>query len=187
MNNPDRVLSSSPLTGLGRSWWVVALFGLLAIVFGATALFRPISMAAAMTWAIGILALAEGLVSLIALFDRSQPISKGWLLFYAVASIGFGVLTVLDPLAMASVILWFLAAWLIVGGVFRIVLAIRVRALIDNEWLLILSGLLAIVLGVLFALQPLAGIAVTTMWIGAVALVYGIFQVVVAFRLRGLA
>ncbi len=46
-----------------------------------------------------------------------------------------------------------------------------------NERLLILGGLLAIVLGVPFALPPLAGIAVTILWIGAIALVYGIFQV----------
>jgi len=51
---------------------------------------------------------------------------------------------------------------------------------------MMLSGLLAVVLGVLFALNPLSGLMVTSLWIGAMALVYGVLQVVAAFRLRRL-
>ena len=107
-------------------------------------------------------------------------------MFYALVSIAFGVLALLNPLATASVLLLFVAAWLVVGGIYRIVFAIRVRKHIRGEWLLVLSGLLAVVLGVLFALNPLSGLMVTSLWIGAMALVYGVLQVVVAFRLRRL-
>ena len=41
-------------------------------------------------------------------------------------------------------------------------------------------------MGVLFALYPLSGLVVTTLWIGASALIYGVLQVVAAFRLRRL-
>ncbi len=40
------------------------------------------------------------------------------------------------------------------GGIFRIVYGIRVRKEIKGEWLLILSGLLAIVLGVMLVTNP---------------------------------
>ena len=87
---------------------------------------------------------------------------------------------------MAGGLVLVLAAWLIVGGIFRIVFAIRVRKRARHEWLLILSGLLAVLMGVLFALYPLSGLVVTTLWIGASALIYGVLQVVAAFRLRRL-
>ena len=92
----------------------------------------------------------------------------------------------INPLATASVLVLFLAAWLLVAGIYRIVFAIRVRRQIQGEWLLILSGLLAVVLGLLFVANPYAGVAVTTLWIGIGSLLYGLLQVLVAFKLRKL-
>ncbi len=176
-----------PLSLLARSWWVLLIYGLLAALFGLYALTRPLGAAMAMTWALGVLALAEGLLGLLGLFglfDRNSAAPKGWLALYAILSLLFGVLAVFNPVSMAGGLVLVLAAWLIVGGIFRIVFAIRVRKLISNEWLLILSGALSIVLGVLMAMNPLAGVVVTTLWIGALFLVYGVFQIVGAFRLR---
>lgn len=169
---------------LGRGWWVLLVYGLLAVVFGVLALLRPVDAASALVWAFGVLALAEGVVTLFALFGKDVLVPKGWLALYALASIAFGVVAVLFPLVVASVVLLFVAAWLIVGGVYRIVFAIRVRKQIQGEWLIVVSGVLGIALGVLFAINPVAGVAVTTLWIGVLALFYGVFQIVAAFRLR---
>ncbi|KRG37770.1 hypothetical protein ARC20_16220 [Stenotrophomonas panacihumi] len=174
------------LSSLGRSWWVLLLYGLLGVLFGLIAVTRPVAAAAALAWALGVMALAEGLVSLLALFDKQVAISKGWLAVYAVVSIVFGLLTVFNPVATASILLLFLAAWLIVAGVYRIVFAIRVRKEIEGEWLIALSGLLAIALGVLYVLNPVGGLAVTTIWIGAAAIVYGVLQIIAAFKVRRL-
>ncbi|KAF1712390.1 hypothetical protein CSC70_02385 [Pseudoxanthomonas kalamensis DSM 18571] len=184
MNETAQTTPVTPLSLLGRSWWVLLVYGLFAVIFGVVALLHPLQAAAALAWTIGILAVAEGLVSLFALFDKQVAVSKGWLLFYALVSIAFGVLAVLNPVATAAVLLMLLAAWLIVGGIFRIVFAIKVRKLIEGEWMIILSGALSIILGIMFVAKPLAGVAVTTLWIGALALVYGVFQIVAAFKLR---
>lgn len=177
---------TDPLALLSRSWWILLVYGLFAVLFGVIALTQPVAAAAALAWALGILALAEGVTSLVALFDKRAAVSKGWLAFYAIASVGFGLLTILNPVATAGVLLLFLAAWLIVGGIYRIVFAIRVRKQIRGEWLIVASGALAIVVGLLFALDPLSGIVVTTLWIGACTLVYGAFQIVASWRLRKL-
>jgi uncharacterized membrane protein HdeD (DUF308 family) len=103
---------------------------------------------------------------------------------YAVASIAFGCLAVLNPLAVAGVMMMFLAAWLIVAGIFRIVFAIRVRRQIANEWLLALSGALAIVLGVLLIAYPGAGLVTVALWIGVAAMVYGVLQILTGWRMR---
>lgn len=181
--SPDST-PAGPLALLGDSWWLLLLYGLFAVLFGVIALARPAAAAAGLAWAIGVLALAEGVVGLVALFGRRAVGSKGWLAFYAIASILFGLLAVLNPVATAGALLLLLAAWLIVGGVYRIVFAIRLRKQIRGEWLLVVGGLLAIALGVLFALDPLSGIVVTTLWFGAFALVYGVLQIVAALRLR---
>ncbi|WP_447596023.1 HdeD family acid-resistance protein [Stenotrophomonas rhizophila] len=177
----------SPVVSLvARSWWVLLLYGLVALVFGAVAILQPLAAATALAWAIGVMAVVEGVISLVALFGGNSGVSRGWLAVYALASLVFGVLAVINPLATASVLVLLLAVWLIVAGIHRIVFAVRVRRHIQGEWLLILSGVLAIVLGALLVSNPLAGVAVTTLWIGIGSLIYGVLQVVVAFRLRRL-
>lgn len=184
MSAQDRLRTPGLLSLLGRNWWVLLLYGLVAVVFGLVAFVHPLAAAAGMAFAAGVLALAEGVVSLLALFDRGVTIPKGWLVLYALASIAFGVLAVANPAATAGALLLLLAAWLVVAGIYRIVFAIQVRKQIRGEGWIILSGILAIVLGVLFVLNPLSGVFVTTLWIGACALVYGVVQVFAAFRLR---
>ncbi|CAH0154483.1 HdeD family acid-resistance protein [Stenotrophomonas lactitubi] len=182
MNSPLSPL----LSAVGRSWWILLLYGLVALGFGIIAIGWPMSAAIALAWTLGVMAIVEGVISLLALITGASGASRGWLLLYVVASLGFGILAVINPLATASVLVLFLAAWLLVAGVYRIVFAIRVRKQIQGEWLLILSGVLAIVLGLLFAANPYAGVAVTTLWIGIGSLLYGVLQVLVAFKLRKL-
>ena len=169
---------------LSRSAWLLIVLGVIAVLFGIAAFAWPARTVVALAWAFGVMALAEGLISLVALFRKDVPIPKGWVALYAVASIVFGCLAVLKPLAVAGVLLMFLAAWLIVAGVFRIVFAIRVRKQIENEWLLGLSGALAIALGVLFVAYPGAGLVTMALWIGIAAMIYGALQIMTGWRMR---
>src|SRR5690606_521955 len=107
--------------GMGRHWWVLVFFGLLAIAFGVVAILRPFQAAAAMIWAFGVMALAEGFASTFRIFDkRIEGRTKALLALYAVSSFVFGALALTRPVAMAGAMLFLLAAWLIVAGVFRI-------------------------------------------------------------------
>ena len=187
MNTYTGTSATPLLSAIGRSWWVLLLFGIVAIVFGALAVSRPVVAAIALAWTAGIMALVEGLISLVALFGKDTGISKGWLALYAIASLLFGGMAIMNPASMAGALVLVLAAWLIVAGIFRIVFAIRVRKVIEGEWWLILSGALGILLGVMFAMNPLAGMVTTSLWIGICALVYGGFQIFAAFKLRKFA
>jgi uncharacterized membrane protein HdeD (DUF308 family) len=180
----DSVPGFMPL--VGRSWWILLLYGILGVIFGFFALARPLAAATALVWAIGVLALAEGLVSLFAAFGNKVAVSRGWVALYAVLSILFGIMAVMNPVATAGALLLFLAAWLIVAGIYRIIFAIRVREEIKGEWLIALSGALSIVLGVLFFMSPLTGLVIAAWWIGAGVMVYGMLQILAAFKLRAL-
>ena len=87
---------------------------------------------------------------------------------------------------MAASIVMVAGAWFLVSGVMRVVFAIRVRKEIDNEWMLILGGVLGVVLGFLLLAAPLAGMIVGVIWIGVGALVYGLLQIYAAFKVRKL-
>lgn len=180
-------MSAGLFAGLGRSWWVLVLYGLIAVLFGIAAFAWPARTAVALAWAFGVMALAEGVLSLIALLRREVSVSRGWLALYGLASLAFGAMAVLNPVKTASLLLLLLAVWLIIAGLWRIVLAIRIRKEITGEWMIALSGVLAIVLGVMFAMSPAAGLVTVALWVGLGALVYGVLQIVAGFRLRRMA
>lgn len=171
---------------VGRSWWLILLFGIVAVLFGLFCMFDPVQMGASMTWAIGILAIVEGVFTLLAAFKKDAPVSLGWMLLYAAISLVFGVLAVINPVSMAASFVMVMAIWLVIAGVLRIVLAVRIRKDIDNEWLLILSGVVAVLLGALMLFAPLAGLILAVVWIGVGALIYGALQIFAALRIRKL-
>jgi uncharacterized membrane protein HdeD (DUF308 family) len=177
-------MSSMLQRGVGRTGWLLVIYGVISVLFGLSALIWPESTVVALAWAFGIMALAEGIASLFALFRRDVAISRGWLVLYALASIVFGLLAIMHPLAVVNVLLLFIAAWLIVAGIYRIVFAIRVRKEIKGEWMIALSGVLAILLGVMFIAYPLAGLLTLAIWIGAAALVYGVLQLIAGVRMH---
>jgi Uncharacterized conserved protein len=93
--------------------------------------------------------------------------------------------TFVSPGLTALALLYVIAAWAIVRGVFEIIAAIHLRKELENEWLLALSGLLSVALGVLLIAAPGAGALALLWWIGGFAIIAGILMIVLGMRLKG--
>lgn len=169
---------------MGRSWGILMAFGVIAIIFGLFAIFQPLAAIAAMTWIMGIMALAEGVTSLVTLATVPAGTHKRWLVFYGVISVLFGLFAIFNPLSMASALLVLVGLWLIVAGVNRLILGLRVRRGVPGEGWTVLSGAIALLLGIALVVSPLSGLIATALWIGILALLFGIAQTVAALRLR---
>jgi uncharacterized membrane protein HdeD (DUF308 family) len=116
-----------------------------------------------------------------------RQMDRWWLIVLeGAAGIILSLLTFRSPDITALIVLSFIAAWSIITGIFEIATAVRLRKLIANEWLLILSGVVSIIFGILLIAQPGAG-AISIVWLlGAYALLFGILTLMLAFRLRGM-
>lgn len=175
------------LTLLTRNWWVFALRGLFAVIFGVLALIWPQATLMALVLLFGAYALVDGVFAVvfgIAAYRRDEHWWVG--LLEGVAGIIIGVLTLFWPGVTAVVLLYFIAAWALVTGIMEIVAAIQLRRVITNEWMMILSGILSVIFGVLLVVFPSAG-ALSLVWlIGAYAIIFGILLIGLAFRLRGI-
>lgn len=169
---------------MSRSWWLLLLYGVAALVFGLAILFWPGRSVWAMVMALGVLSVVDGLVSLASIFRKDLALPAWLLVVYALLSLVFGVLALSQPLLVAESLLWVLAFWLIVAGIARIVFAIQIRKLVKGEWMLVLSGLLALALGVLFIARPGVGLLTVALWVAWGVMAYGILQIIVALRLR---
>jgi uncharacterized membrane protein HdeD (DUF308 family) len=129
----------------------------------------------------------DGIFAVVAGIGMRRQLSLWWLVVLeGVAGIILGVLTFRSPDTTALVLLTFIAAWSIVSGIFEIATALRIRSLIANEWLMLLSGVVSIVFGALLIAQPGAG-AISIVWLlGGYALLFGILTLMFALRLRGM-
>jgi uncharacterized membrane protein HdeD (DUF308 family) len=166
-------------------WWTFALRGALLIAFGLLALFWPGLTLAVLIVLFGVFALADGVFALI-LAVSGRDRGWGWLLAMSLLAIGAGLIALFYPGLTAVALLFVVAAWALVRGVFEIVAAVRLRREIEHEWLLALSGAVLVLLGALLFLFPAAGLLSVIWFMGAAALVSGIMLLVGAFRLRRL-
>jgi uncharacterized membrane protein HdeD (DUF308 family) len=80
-----------------------------------------------------------------------------------------------------------IGVWALVYGIFEIVGAIRLRKEIDNEWLLLIHGILAALFGLIVLVRPGAGALALLSMIAAFALLSGLLLIFLALRLRTLA
>ena len=169
-----------------RHWWVVALRGLAAVIFGVLAFIWPGMTIAALVLFFGAYAIVDGVLAVYTAF-RSRGQHFWATLLEGIVSIGAGVVTFFWPGITALALLFVIAAWAILTGVLEIYAAISLRKAIHNEWALIFSGALSVIFGVLLVAQPGAGALAVAWLIGAYAVIFGIALLVLAWRLRGVA
>ena len=101
--------------------------------------------------------------------------------------IGAGIATLMWPGLTGIILLYLIAGWAIASGIFEIVGAIRLRKEIDDEWLLIASGVVSVIFGLLILANPGAGALGVAFAIGAFAVLFGVLQVALSMRLRKMA
>lgn len=171
---------------LARHWWMIALRGALAVVFGFMAIVWPGITVLALVLLWGAYTLIDGLASVgLALSDRSAPAEHRWMYgLLGLLGIAIGVITFVWPAATAVVLLLIIAFWAILAGVLQIVAAIRMRKVITNEWFLGLTGAVCVVLGILLIVQPLEGAIGLVIAIATFAIVWGVSLILFGLRLR---
>ena len=129
------------LHALAKSWWLLLLRGIAAIIFGILAFVWPGLTLVTLVLLYGAFALVDGVISLIAAFTGSaKPVPTWWLVVVGLLGIAAGIVTFAWPGITAILLVLFIGAWALVHGIFEIIGAIQLRKEIDNEWMLILGG-----------------------------------------------
>jgi uncharacterized membrane protein HdeD (DUF308 family) len=116
----------------GDRWGLVALQGIASLATGVLAFFWPgitvlafVLLIAAWSIVTGCLLFAAGLR-----IDGSH--GRWWLVLNGIASMAFGLLAILAPLAGAVVLTWWLGTFTLVFGILFIIVAFRLRSLGKN-------------------------------------------------------
>jgi len=169
---------------LADSWWAVGLRGILGILFGLICLLTPgiaievfVILFAAYMLVDGVFAIASGI--------KAARNGERWglLILEGIVDIASGLVAVLWPAITLIALIWIVAIWAIVSGALMLGAAFTLK-LDHGRWWLALGGIASLIFGILLVIEPLIGAVVLTLWIGAYALVFGIFLLVLAFQLH---
>jgi uncharacterized membrane protein HdeD (DUF308 family) len=181
---PGIGLGSAMVHALAKNWWMLLLRGIAAIIFGGLALAWPGMTLLTLVLFYGAYALIDGVLAIVAAITGGALLPRWWLAIVGLLGIGAGLLTFLMPGLTAIVLLYFIAGWAIATGVFQILGAIKLRKEIDNEWLLILSGIISVLFGVAMMAAPGAGALALITVIGIYAGIIGVLLVALSLRLK---
>ncbi len=176
-------LTGDLLGELRRHWWVVVLRGIAALLFGVIALVWVDKTLVVLAIIFGFYALVDGGALGYAAY-RARPGNRAQLVVQAVLSVLAGLIALFWPVVAILALVLVIGFWAVFTGVAEIVTAIRLRAHLSSEWLLVFVGALSIVFGLLLWFWPLAGAQAIMLVIAVYAIVFGAVMTVVGFRLR---
>jgi uncharacterized membrane protein HdeD (DUF308 family) len=169
---------------LVRNWWLIALRGVLAIVFGIIALAAPLATILALVVLFSAYMLLDAVFSFAAAIRAARRGERwGLLSLLGVASFATAVVALIWPGITVAAFVLLIGAWAIVTGMLLLATTFRVNA-DHGRWWLGVGGGLSMLYGLVMVIAPLAGAIVLAWWLGAFALVLGIALLIVAFRLR---
>jgi uncharacterized membrane protein HdeD (DUF308 family) len=160
--------------------WVLGLHGLASVVFGVMILVWPGISVYALTIVFGAYTLATGTVEFGTAFTTQGKEERGWLILRGMLGIGVGVLVFAWPGISALALLYVIGAYAVGLGILAIVAAFRLPLNGRETASMVLTGLVAIVFGIVIFAKPGAGALAVLGLISAFALVTGISELVVS-------
>ncbi len=179
-----------------QNWGWFLFRGIIALILGLLALFFPFSALTAFAFLFALFAFVDGISLVISGIAGAAVHRERWwgLVIAGLIGIAVGAIYVVWPglstVGYALMFMVMIAVWAIVNGVGQVSAAIRLRRIIEGEWLLAVAGIFSVLLGIaiLFVTATVPGASLLSVgWIiGFYALIAATALIALAFRLRGL-
>jgi uncharacterized membrane protein HdeD (DUF308 family) len=191
---------------MAKFWWIVALRGVLGILLALAAFWRLAvleshsnnlfgldlfanlaSIVATFVLLLGFYVFLDGLCALL-LGAQDYGDGRRWwaMILEGILSMGLGLLTFSWPQDTILVALYWVAGWAIATGFLEIYQGFDLNEYKERRMPLLLAGLSSVIFGLLVFNVRIRGIGL--IWsLGAYALLFGSFLLILAFRLRHFA
>ncbi len=170
---------------LVRHWWLFAMRGVFALIFGILAILAPGLTLTSLLVVFGAYMLLEAvLAAASALTAARHGHPWGALALEALLCQVAAALVVLWPGLSLLIAVTVIGVWAIFTGVALLTTSLRFGA---PAWPLGVAAAVSIAIGVLLLIEPVAGAVVLATWLGIYALVFGTMLIAMSWRLRKLS
>ena len=171
------------LAAAARSWWLFLLTGILWFLVAIIILRFDYTTVSAISILFGVVAIFAGVNE----FFMLAALGGWWKVLHGllgVVFIGLGIVAFIHPgdtfAALAAVFSFFL----IFKGFFDIIVAIATRDEIHVWWVQLIAGIVEVLIGFWAAGYWGRSAVLLIIWVGVIALMRGITEIVFAFKLR---
>ena len=167
---------------------LTAILGVLTIIAGFFCLLWPGMTYITMVWMIGVVMIVDGIANIVSWSDRRDAgLADGWSLAGAIVSILFGIVLVVSNLmqvVMDVFVAYMVAAWLLIYGIIRIVMAFKLRSVrktlgsavdaVEPRWGWVLCmGILMVICGIIGFFNPMSLMLALGVVAGVAIVIFG--------------
>jgi len=161
--------------------WVRVLLGVVLLLAGLFILGDVMAATIISAIFIGIMAIIAGAFEIVHAFWTKGWGGFLWQIFLGILYLAFGFMLVTQPLSGALVLTWVLGLVLLVSGLLRIFMGLRLWR--DVGWIMVISGALGAIAGlIILARWPASGLWVLGLLLGIDLICHGIAWLTFAWR-----
>lgn len=154
--------------------------GLLMIVLGGLFLARPGLSLASVILLIGTFSIAYGVFLAVSGIAGRQE-SRGWAIAVGVLAVIMGIVVLAWPAATSLAVLYIIAFWALITGVADLAAALMKGHTGGQRLWLAIVGLLGVVIGIVFLVNPGSGILALLWLAGIYLVVLGVLRIMAGF------
>lgn len=167
-----------------RFWWLFLVTGILWTLFAVIVFRFDYETVSAVSILFGVVAIFAGVNEFFAMAGSSV----GWKIAHVLLGllfVGVGIVAFIHPGGTFAALAGVMSFFLVFKGMFDVIVAIATKGEIDVWWLQLVIGLVELGLGFWAAGYWGRSAVLLVAWVGAIALMRGITEVIFAFKLRG--
>jgi uncharacterized membrane protein HdeD (DUF308 family) len=169
---------------LMRNWWALALRGTAAIVLGILAFLWPGITLTVLVWFFAAYLLVDGVFAVLAGLRAAEAHERWWpLAIEGALGLLAGAIALLWPALALLTFIYIAAFWAILTGLVMVTAVLRRRSVHGMRFLLA-GGVLSLAWGIVVIVWPIAGELALAWWIGAYAILFGLFMLSFGLQLR---
>lgn len=172
-----------------KHWWMYLIIGVLAFILGVFMLTNPAITYEMMTLLLGLALIVFGIIELIVgLFSRNFFVSRAAILIGAILNIVLGILLAANPGIAALTLPLILGMWMLYQSFMMISYAGDLKGFkVKGYGLTLFCGIVLLLLALLILLRPVTiGMFTVAIYIALSFIIYGLSEIVSAFRLRSI-
>ena len=172
-----------------RHWWMYLIIGVLAFILGVFMLVNPAITYEMMTLLLGLALMVFGIIELIVgLFSRNIFVTRAAVLIGAILNIVLGILLAANPGIAALTLPLILGMWMLYQSFMMISYAGDLKGFkVKGYGLTLFCGIVLLILALLILLRPMTvGVFTVAIYISLSFVIYGLAEIVSAFRLKSI-
>jgi len=167
-----------------NSGWLLFM-GILLLILGIVGMGMAGMLTVASIFYFGFLAAAGGVLLLIDAVKAEGWKSKIWEILIALLYLAAALVMINNPGASAVWFTFFIAAFLLASGIFRIIIGFQIRSEVKNWGWTVFGGVASVVLAaMIFAQWPYSGLWVIGMFLAIEMIMQGMSMITIAMAAR---